>query len=119
MKIRVGEHEIGVEIVQKHACPAGTAYYKVEYLHQGVCIHAAHTGPIYGRPNPLELLDDCYNWTETHYEDIPDADPVPEGDARQGRTIKHGEYGGRPAWWEICGKTHRQAIIDAMALVVD
>jgi len=95
-------------------CPAGTAYYTIDYLIDGVCIHSATTGAIYGAPNPIAMLDRFFTWNEYHYQDIDNPDPEPEGIAG----IKKGTTGGRPAWWIEKSKTHRQAIIDAVSQIV-
>jgi len=118
MKIRIGEAEIGVEITQKMLCRAGTAYHQIDYTYRGICIYSVSTGAIYGQPNPLGILDVAYEWSIPHYQDIPEADPMPEGENRVGRTIKRGTFGGREAWWEVHTKTHRQAIIDAIAQII-
>ena len=71
MKIKINE-EIAVEvkITQKQTCPAGTAYYNIDYLIDRICIHSAATGAIYGEPNPIAMLDRNYTITECHYQDI-------------------------------------------------
>jgi len=119
MRIKVEEGiEVGVEITQKGTCPAGTAYWVVDYMVDGVCIHSATTGAIYGNPNPLAMLDREYTWHETHYQDVPDADPKPEGEIAQARKISVGTSGNRPAWFEERHQTHRQAIINSIAQLV-
>jgi hypothetical protein len=52
------------------------------------------------------------------HQDIPNPDPQPEDYHKQDRTIKVGTVGGRDAWWEEKSKTHRQAIIDAVAQII-
>ncbi len=119
MKIKVAEGiEVGVAITETSRCPSGSAYYTIDYLIDGVCIHSATTGAIYGNPNPIAMLDRLYTWTEEHYQDVLNPDPVPEGDERKGRTISGGTVGSRHAWWEEFSQTHRQAIIKAAAQIV-
>ena len=120
MKARIND-QIVVEfkITQTTVCPAGTAYYTIDYLIDGICVHSATTGAIYGAPNPIEMLDRMYTYSEYHYRDVLNPDPEPTGDNAKGRAIKFGSSGGRPAWWEEKGKTHRQAIIDAVSQIVD
>lgn len=118
MKIRVGQYEIGIEITQKMVCPAGTAYHVIDYTYRGVCIHSASTGAIYGKPNPISMLDQTYTINEEHYQDVDHPDPQPHGYNPAERTIKVGSINGRPAWWEEKDKTHRQAIIEAMAQII-
>jgi len=116
MKVRVNEKIVAeVKITQTTVCPAGTAYYTIDYLIDGVCIHSATTGAIYGAPNPIAMLDRIYSLNEYHYQDIDNPDPEPEGITG----IKKGSSGGRPAWWIEKSKTHRQAIIDAASQIVE
>ena len=113
MKIKINEKiAVTVKVTQTNVCPAGSAYYTIDYLLDGMCIHSATTGAIYGTPNPITMLDRNFTWSETHYQDIDNPDSRPED--VQGRIIKFGSSGGRPAWWEEKSKTHRQAIIDAV-----
>ena len=126
MKIRfkgIGQHrnnvDLDVIITQKYVCPAGTAYWQIDYCIDGICIHSASTGAIYGSPNPIEMLESEFTWNETHYQDILNPDPVPEGEERQGRKIGVGTSGDRQAWFETKSKTHRQAIIDALEQIVE
>lgn len=114
MKIRINDTvNTDVRIIKMQVCPAGTAYYRVEYLIDGICIHAVNTGAMYGTPNPIELLDGQHCWTEYHYQDIPNPDPKPSD-----RPVGSGTAGNRPAWWEDKAKTHRQAILDNLSQVV-
>lgn len=114
MKIKISNNvTVDVRVVTTMVCPAGTAYYRVEYCINGLCIHAAHTGAMHGTPNVIEMLDGKHVWTETHYQDIPNPDPKPED-----RKVCAGSSGGRPAWWEEKSKTHRQAILDALDQIV-
>ncbi len=120
MKIKVNEKiAVGVKITQTMVCPAGSAYYTIDYLYNGICIHSATTGAIHGEPNHIAMLDRSYTWTEPHYQDIPNPEAKPEGDAALGRKISSGSYGGRNAWWEEKNNTHRQAIIEAIAQIVE
>jgi hypothetical protein len=118
MKIKVNDEiVVEVKITQKQTCPAGTAYWNIDYMINGVCIHNAATGAIWGNPNPIKMLDDEYEWTEHHYQDISNADPIPVD--RIGKKISVGTSNSRDCWWEQKSKTHRQAIIDAVAQLVD
>lgn len=125
MKIKVNEKiAVGVKITQKMVCPAGTAYYSIDYMYESpngekICVHSAGTGAIYGEPNPIAMLDRTFSWSEPHFQDIPDPDRKPEGEAARGRKICVGRHGGRNAWWDEREKTHRQAIIDAVAQIVE
>lgn len=119
MKVKVNEKiAVDVKITQTMVCPAGTAYYTIDYLIDGVCVHSATTGAIHGAPNPIEMLDRMYTYSEYHYQDVLDPDPEPTGDNAKYQAIRVGTSGGRPAWWEEKGKTHRQAIIDAVSQIV-
>lgn len=118
MKIRIEGAEIGVEITQKMVCPAGSAYWIIDYTLDGVCIHSASTGAIYGKPNPIAMLEATHTTDEEHYQDVPNPDPQPEGGMMYGKQIKVGSINGRPAWWAENEKTHRQLIIEAMAQIV-
>lgn len=120
MKIKIDNAEIGVQVTQKMVCPAGTAYWQIDYMFEGVCIHSAHIGAIYGSPNPVATLD----WTymirpiEYHYQDISAPDPQPTDGMMYGKRIKVGSVNGRPAWWVEKGKTHREAIIESLGQIV-
>jgi len=125
MKVRVNDKITAeVKITQTTVCPerencgSGTAYYTIDYLINGVCIHSATTGAIYGSPNPIAMLDRFFTVSEYHYQDIASPDPMPTGDEAKNRKLGRGTSGGRPAWWEEKGKTHRQAIIEAVAQIV-
>lgn len=119
MKVKVTESiEVEVQVTQKSTCPAGTAYWQVDYMVDGLCIHSASTGAIYGNPDVIAMLDREYPIYEYHYQDVPDPDPVPTGDAAIGRnitqvTVGKGGKPSREAWCEETLLTHRQAIIDA------
>jgi hypothetical protein len=121
MKIKIEEKgkEIGIAITKKQTCPAGTAYWQIDYLYRGICIHSAGTGAIWGNPNPIEMLDRKFTVNQYHYQDIPTPDPQPVGKDYEGRTIKVGSSDGRPCWWEEVWKTHRQAIIESLEQIVD
>jgi hypothetical protein len=119
MQIKINDDVVvDVRVITRMVCPAGTAYYRIEYLVDGLCIHAASTEAMYGTPNVIATLDYAYEWTETHYQDIPNPDPRPKDDKVNGKNIRSGSSGGRPAWWIVKTKTHRQAILDALAQVV-
>ena len=125
MKIKVNEKiAVGFAITQKSTTPSGNAYWQIDYLFNGICIHSAHTGPISGNPNPIDMLDRKFTVTQYHFQDIPNPDPQPMGKDYEGRTIKAGSVnpGGsssRPCWWEEIGITHRQAIIEAVDQIVE
>jgi len=117
MKVRVSsEIIVGVQVTQKQVCPAGTAYWQVDYMVGGVCIHSATTGAIWGNPDIVAMLDREYEIREEHYQDIPNPDPKPENEDESQKmgwnTIGSGTIGGRPAWWQNKMISHRQAIID-------
>lgn len=57
MKIKIGNHVVGVKVTQGQVCPAGTSYWYVDYTVDGVAVHTAKTGAIYGQPNALAMLD--------------------------------------------------------------
>jgi len=110
---------VGVEVTQKQVCPAGTAYWRVDYTVEGVCIHSAATGAIWGRPDVIDLLDTEYIYNIYHYTDITNPDPLPDSDNREGRVVRVGTSGNRPAWWEEITTTHRKAIIHAYTQIVE
>ena len=119
MKIRVDEKiTVDVKITQTMVCPAGTAYWTIDYLIDGICVHSATTGAIYGSPNPIEMLDRKFTYVEYHYQGIPNADPEPTGEEAKGRNIQCISVDGKRAWKEEKGKTHRQAIIEAVSQIV-
>ena len=119
MKIKVTEEiAVGVKITQTMVCPAGSAYHTIDYLVDGICIHSATTGAIYGEPNPIAMLDRSYSSQTIHYQDIPGPDPKPAELGTTARPGGSGTIGERPAWWDQISKTHRQAIIDAVAQIV-
>jgi hypothetical protein len=62
------------------------------------------------------MLDKTFEVTETHYQDIPNPDPKPDPEPKN---MRYGTSGNRPAWWLISEKTHRQAIIDSVAQIVE
>ncbi|HRQ68408.1 MAG TPA: hypothetical protein P5031_07575 [Candidatus Syntrophosphaera sp.] len=120
MKIKVNNDIVAeVRIVKKMVCRAGAAYWTVDYMIDGVCIHSADTGAIYGEPNPIAMLDRSIDWIEPHYQDIPDPDPMPADLGTPSNPGGSGSYNGRPAWWTNKSKTHRQAIIDAAAQIIE
>jgi len=120
MKVKVNDKiAVEVKIIKTMDCPAGTAYWTIDYLIDGVCVHSATTGAICGVPNPIAMLDRHYSFSEIHYQDISSPDPRPMGDEAKGREIGFGSYGGRPAWFEKRSNTHRQAIIDAVSQIVE
>ena len=119
MKIKVNEKiSVSFEITQKSTTPSGNAYWQIDYMYQGICIHSATTGCISGNPNPIDMLDRIFEKTVYFYQDIPNPTPKP-GVEEFGRKICAGTAGGRPAWWEISPITHRQAIIDAVAQIIE
>ena len=99
-------------------CLEGTAYWTIDYTYEGVCVHTAETGKIYGKPNPVNMLDKLFSRNENHYQDVENPDPAPEDLGTVKRPGGSGTAGGRPAWWEKHTKSHRQAIIDAMRQIV-
>lgn len=105
MKIKINDTITVTPIItQTSTCPAGTAYYEVDYQVDGITICTAFMGPMWGSPNPIALLDADYEYTV--YQ-APDVDhPV------------RGTCNGKQMWWETRHTTHRQRIIDAMAQVV-
>jgi len=119
MKIKVND-KIVVEprINQTSVTPSGNAYYNIDYLVDGICVHNATTGCIGGAPNPIAMLDRTYSYSEYHYQDIPNPDPQPESLPISDGKLCGGSSGGRPCWWVEKEKTHRQAIIDAVSQIV-
>lgn len=58
MKIKINGNELGTRTVRTQSCPAGTAYWKIEYLHSdGSVIYTIGSDAIYGQPSPLAALD--------------------------------------------------------------
>lgn len=110
MKIKVND-KIAVESrsIQTMTCPAGTAYWHVEYRYNGMVVHTAHTKAIWGNPDTIAMLDHEYEVS------IPLA-TEPKGDAAKGRRIRN--YGG-DKFEEVISVTHRQAIIAAVDQLVD
>jgi hypothetical protein len=119
MKIKVdGKTAVEVKITCTMTCPAGSAYHTIDYLIDDICIHSATTGAIYGEPNPIAMLDRSYSSQEIHYQDILNPDPKPAGLGNDGQGGGSGTIGNRPAWWYQISKTHRQAIIEAVAQII-
>lgn len=119
MKIRVNEKvAVEVRVIESATCPAGTAYYVIEYCIDGICIHKAYEGPMYGRPNPIKTLDNTYDYDVVHYQDGDYQDEQPNGESTKNRKIFSGSYGGRSAWWEKLSKTHRECIIENFSQIV-
>jgi hypothetical protein len=122
MKIKVNDKiVVDVQVTQKGPLtPGGLAYWQIDYMVGGVCIHSATTGAIHGNPDVVAMLDRQYDNTIYHYQDIPNPDNEPTGDERKNRRIGSGTSSGRPAWWESIEITHRDAIIKAYSqLVID
>lgn len=116
MQIKISEYIVTeVKVTQTMTCPAGTAYWTVDYCIDGLCIHSAATGAIYGNPDVIAMLDREYEvHGETHY--IDDAHPMPDPLPRGAR---YGTSGDNQAWFSPSRHvTHRQAIIDAVAQIV-
>lgn len=109
MKIKINETTaVDVRVIQTTVCPAGTAYYRVEYLKDGLCIHAASTKAMYGSPDVIAMLAQTYEINEYHSMDEP-----------QEPGCHAGTVGGKPMWWITREVTHRQAIVDALAQIVE
>lgn len=120
MKVKVNKNiAVEVKTVCTMTCPAGSAYHTIDYLVDGICVHSATTGAIYGEPNPIAMLDRSFSEREYHYQDIPDPDPKPAGLGNQGFPGGSGTVGNRLAWWLEKSLTHRQAIVDAVAQIVE
>lgn len=102
LQIRVGSHVVTSRVTQATTCPAGTAYWVVDYAIREVTIYTAHTGPIFGSPSPIALLD------QTIERWLPCADPNTPGYF----TLADGQGQVRIT------KTHRDWLIDALASVV-
>jgi hypothetical protein len=61
MKIRISDQITVEPIVQQGmVCPAGTAYWTIDYRLAGLTIHSATTGAIWGSPNVIAMLDRTY-----------------------------------------------------------
>jgi len=97
MKIKIDNAEISIQVISKMVCPSGRAYWKIDYMYEGICIHSVHTGAIYGNPNPVAMLDETYTISEYHYQDIPTPDPQPADGMMYGKHIKVGSVNGRSA----------------------
>lgn len=118
MKIRVNEKiTVNVKVTMTTQCPAGTAYWTIDYLVDGLCIHSATTGAIYGQPDVIAMLDRVFTRSsEYHYQDIDNPDPIPESSSN--RKVHNGTANGHPAWWMDESLTHRQAIVEAYSQIV-
>jgi hypothetical protein len=58
MKIKINENLIVDTIcTQTTTCPAGTAYWRIDYRINGETIYSCSSGAIYGQPSPIEALD--------------------------------------------------------------
>jgi hypothetical protein len=119
MKIRINDKiVVEVQVTQTMVCPAGTAYYDINYLIDGMCIHSATTGTIWGQPDVIAMLDRKFTRTsEYHYQDGNNPDPIPTDNADV--KLHQGSVNGRLAWWTEEGITHRQAIIEAVSQIVE
>jgi len=121
MKIKANDQiTVDVKVTQKQVTPAGLAYWQVDYMVDGMCIHSATTGAIHGNPDVVAMLDREYDYTVYHYQDIANPDAEPTGEDRKNRRLGGGTSSNRPAWWENFNTTHRDAIIKAYGqLVID
>jgi hypothetical protein len=119
MKIKITDKiAVNVRVNMTNQCPAGTAYYSIDYMVDGFCIHTATTGAIYGEPNVIAMLDREFTKPkEYHYQDIENPDPKPETTLK-GHKYQNCTVNGRDAWYEEVSITHRQAIIDACKQIV-
>ena len=107
MKVRINsEITVDVKVTQTMVCPAGKAYWQIDYIVDGYCIHSATTGAIYGSPDVIAMLDRKYTYSVEH--DM--SDPVPTGTDHKIR-YWHSERG--DFWAEEFAATHREAIIKA------
>jgi hypothetical protein len=117
MRIRVGGIELEVECTLTRACPAGTGYWSVDYLLDGVCVHKASSGAIWGRPDVVAMLDSVIGGMRR----------VPVG----AEGAKHfRQDAGKVGYWHTCEaaeaemaemadtRTHREAIVEGLACVV-
>ena len=69
MKIKINGIELETRTLQTQSCPAGTAYWKIEYLHSdGSVIYTIGSDAIYGQPSPLAALDWLHEISPRIYE---------------------------------------------------
>ena len=103
---------------QTHTCPAGTAYWQVDYQYKGMVVHTATTGAIYGQPNPIAMLD----YEHTDKRTVRDGDPaLGEGWTKQGevRVLSNGNHGDYAATEYTRTQTHRAAILAAISQLAE
>ena len=86
MRIKIND-QLSVQpvVTRTTICPAGTAYWHIDYVVDGICIYTVTTGAISGQPSPITYLDyDHERWmpcegegwvrrTKTHREWLTDA----------------------------------------------
>lgn len=118
MKIRVTDKiAVDVRVTNTMTCPAGSAYWQIDYCVDGLCIHSATTGAIHGNPDVIAMLDRKFTRTaEPHYQDINNPDPAPV--STLAKVVHSGSVNGRDAWWTDETVTHRQAIIEAYSQLI-
>jgi len=106
MKIKINS-QITVEpiIIRTYTCPAGTAYWQIDYRHNGITIHSAHTKAIYGTPNPVAMLDEQYERRVECTADTPGA-------------VKWSNCDTGDHYMVTSHPTHRQSIEQAIAQLV-
>jgi len=58
MKIKIND-KITVEAIttKTHECPAGTAYWQIDYRINGETVYSCSSGAMYGQPSPIAALD--------------------------------------------------------------
>ena len=58
MRIRITDNVlVDVVVTQTTRCPAGTAYWIVQYCIDDLPIYTVHTAAIYGQPDAIAILD--------------------------------------------------------------
>lgn len=117
MKIKINEQIVAeVKITQRQVCPAGTAYWGIDYQIDGITVHSATTGAIWGEPDPIAMLDRVFE----RRINLAMGEDGPEGYRKGGcGTVYRGcnDKGHEEQTW-ILELTHRQAIIEAVAQIV-
>jgi hypothetical protein len=87
MKIKIND-TLTVEAVctQTATCPSGTAYWRIDYRINGETIYSCSSGPIYGKPSPIEAL----TWERKIWDaTLPGSRYTTPGDFRTGTNRDH------------------------------
>jgi hypothetical protein len=113
MQITINGVPLTITATQTSTCPAGTAYWQVEYRRTGdqLPCYIICTGAIYGRPDALAMLDATHELNESI---LPaDVDPAV---ARSATVYESGQPDHVTHLWR---ETHRATLLRRVAMLTD